>query len=173
MSARCYAIKRAFLDKPVQGSELHCVALYKGTATPLPLCPKEIPSANSEHFRAVVCIASCKLHNRASCCSWSKSRLLLLQQRAVSCCYNLHKEEYCCCKFLTQVTMAQCCCCCCWVLVVHFAAHENTTVADAGQYTHNTCHTHNFSHKPTHSFTQTAHTHSLCRLSHQKNTLVK
>ena len=37
MSARCYAIERAFLDKPVQGSELHCVALYKGTTGPASL----------------------------------------------------------------------------------------------------------------------------------------
>jgi len=57
MSARCYAIEKAFLDKPVQGSELRCVALYKGTAAPLPLCLKEIPSASSVHFRGVVCAA--------------------------------------------------------------------------------------------------------------------
>jgi len=71
MSARCYAIERAFLDKPVQGSEL-CLALYKGTAAPLPLCLKEIPSASSAHFRAVLCAASCNLHKRESCCSLSK-----------------------------------------------------------------------------------------------------
>ena len=48
----------------------------------------------------------------------------------------------------TQVTTDQCCCCCCWVLVLHFAAHDNTTVADAAaasQYTHTHVHTHTIS----------------------------
>jgi len=46
--------------------------------------------------------------------------------------------------------------------------HHNTTVADAaaaGEYTHTLAHTHNFSRKPAHSFTQTAHTHTLSRLT--------
>ena len=93
-------------------------------------------------------------------------RLLLLQLCAVSCCCNLHKEEYCCCKFWSQVTTAQCCCCCCWVLVVHFAAHDNTTVADAaaaGEYTHTHLHTHTISlaNPLTHSLKLHTHTLSL------------
>jgi len=67
--------------------------------------------------------------------------------------------------------MAQCCGCCCWVLVVHFAAHDNATVADAaaaGQYTHTHVHTHiiSLAHPLTHSLK--LHTHSLslvCLLS--------
>jgi len=69
MSARYYAVEKTFLDKPVQRSELRCVALK---------------------VQQLLCLFVLRRFLLLQECA------VLLQQFAVSYCCNLHKTESCC-----------------------------------------------------------------------------